>query len=133
MRHARVDEHARRGLENLLHFVRQRSDELDPRYREELRNPLMLESDRPFALRQAIMACRNGGTVSVIGVCGGFIDKFPMRSFMNRSLTMRTGQCHVQRCMKPLLHRIENGESDPASSSRTASRSRRRRRGTRRS
>jgi threonine dehydrogenase-like Zn-dependent dehydrogenase len=75
---------------------------------------LMLESDRPFALRQAIMACRNGGTVSVIGVYGGFIDKFPMGSFMNRSLTMRTGQCHVQRYMKPLLQRIENGEIDPS-------------------
>ncbi len=75
---------------------------------------LMLETDRPFALRQAIMACRNGGTVSVIGVYGGFIDKFPMGSFMNRSLTMKTGQCHVQRYMKPLLERIERGEIDPS-------------------
>jgi threonine dehydrogenase-like Zn-dependent dehydrogenase len=75
---------------------------------------LMLESDRPFALRQAIMACRNGGTVSVIGVYGGFIDKFPMGSVMNRSLTIRTGQCHVQRYMKPLLQRIQNGEIDPS-------------------
>ena len=53
---------------------------------------LMLETDRPIALREAIMACRNGGTVSVIGVYGGFIDKFPMGSVMNRSLTIRTGQ-----------------------------------------
>ena len=68
---------------------------------------LMLETDRPIALRQAIMACRNGGTVSVIGVYGGFIDKFPMGSVMNRSLTIRTGQCHVQRYMRPLLERIE--------------------------
>jgi threonine dehydrogenase-like Zn-dependent dehydrogenase len=60
------------------------------------------------------MACRNGGTVSVIGVYGGFIDKFPMGSFMNRSLTIRTGQCHVQRYMKPLLERIRNGEIDPS-------------------
>jgi threonine dehydrogenase-like Zn-dependent dehydrogenase len=75
---------------------------------------LMLETDRPFALRQAIMACRNGGTISVIGVYGGFIDKFPMGSFMNRSLTMRTGQCHVQRYLKPLLERIERGEIDPS-------------------
>ena len=75
---------------------------------------MMLETDRPFALRQAIMACRNGGTVSVIGVYGGFIDKFPMGSVMNRSLTMRTGQCHVQRYMKPLLERIQNGEIDPS-------------------
>jgi threonine dehydrogenase-like Zn-dependent dehydrogenase len=75
---------------------------------------LMLESDRPLALREAIMACRNGGTVSVIGVYGGFIDKFPMGSVMNRSLTIRTGQCHVQRYLKPLLERIERGEIDPS-------------------
>jgi threonine dehydrogenase-like Zn-dependent dehydrogenase len=80
---------------------------------DRFKQALMLESDRPIALRQAIMACRNGGTVSVIGVYGGFIDKFPMGSFMNRSLTMKTGQCHVQRYMKPLLGRIENGEIDP--------------------
>jgi threonine dehydrogenase-like Zn-dependent dehydrogenase len=75
---------------------------------------LMLETDRPFALRQAIMACRNGGTISVIGVYGGFVDKFPMGSFFNRSLTMKSGQCHVQRYMKPLLERIERGEIDPS-------------------
>jgi threonine dehydrogenase-like Zn-dependent dehydrogenase len=81
---------------------------------DRFKQALMLETDRPIALRQAIMACRNGGTVSVIGVYGGFIDKFPMGSFMNRSLTMRTGQCHVQRYMKPLLARIENGGIDPS-------------------
>jgi threonine dehydrogenase-like Zn-dependent dehydrogenase len=81
---------------------------------DRFKQALMLETDRPFALRQAIMACRNGGTVSVIGVYGGFIDKFPMGSFMNRSLTMKTGQCHVHRYMKPLLERIQNGEIDPS-------------------
>jgi threonine dehydrogenase-like Zn-dependent dehydrogenase len=81
---------------------------------DRFKQALMLETDRPIALRQAIMACRNGGTVSVIGVYGGFIDKFPMGSFINRSLTMRTGQCHVQRYMKPLLQRIENGDIDPS-------------------
>jgi threonine dehydrogenase-like Zn-dependent dehydrogenase len=75
---------------------------------------LMMETDRPLALREAILACRNGGTVSVIGVYGGFIDKFPMGSVMNRSLTIKTGQCHVQRYMKPLLERIERGEIDPS-------------------
>jgi threonine dehydrogenase-like Zn-dependent dehydrogenase len=74
---------------------------------------MMLESDRPIALRQAIMACRNGGTVSVIGVYGGFIDKFPMGSLMNRSLTIKAGQCHVQRYMKPLLEHIQAGRIDP--------------------
>ena len=73
-----------------------------------------LETDRPFALRQAIMACRNGGTVSVIGVYGGFIDKFPMGAVVNRSLTIKSGQCHVQRYLKPLLDRIQNGEIDPS-------------------
>jgi threonine dehydrogenase-like Zn-dependent dehydrogenase len=73
-----------------------------------------LETDRPIALREAIMACRNGGTVSVIGVYGGLIDKFPAGSMMNRSITIRTGQCHVQRYLKPLLERIQNGEIDPS-------------------
>jgi threonine dehydrogenase-like Zn-dependent dehydrogenase len=72
-----------------------------------------LEFERPIALREAILNCKNGGIVSVIGVYGGFIDKFPMGSFMNRSLTMRTGQCHVHRYMKPLLERIEAGDIDP--------------------
>ncbi|MDF2457853.1 MAG: fdh [Nitrospira sp.] len=75
---------------------------------------MMLETDRAYALRQAIMACRNGGTVSVIGVYGGFIDKFPFGSIMNRSLTIRTGQAHVQRYMRPLLERIQNGDIDPS-------------------
>jgi threonine dehydrogenase-like Zn-dependent dehydrogenase len=74
---------------------------------------MRLETDRPIALRQAIMACRNGGTVSVIGVYGGLIDKFPMGSVMQRALTIRSGQCHVHRYMKPLLKRIETGEIDP--------------------
>ncbi|MEU2613710.1 zinc-dependent alcohol dehydrogenase [Micromonospora sp. NPDC007271] len=72
------------------------------------------ETDRPHALREAILSCRNGGTVSAIGAYGGFIDKFPMGSFMNRSLTMRSGQAHVQRYMRPLLERIRKGEIDPS-------------------
>ena len=75
---------------------------------------LKLETDRPVALREAIMACRNGGTVSVIGVYAGFVDKFPMGSVMNRSLTIRAGQCHVQHYMRPLLERIQRGEIDPS-------------------
>ncbi|HLH01467.1 MAG TPA: zinc-dependent alcohol dehydrogenase [Bryobacteraceae bacterium] len=74
----------------------------------------MLETDRPIALRQAILACRNGGTVSVIGVYGGFIDKFPMGSVMNRSLTIKAGQTHMQKYMRPLLERIERGDIDPS-------------------
>lgn len=74
---------------------------------------LKMEMDRPIALRQAIMACRNGGIVSVIGVYGGLIDKFPMGAVMNRGLTIRSGQCHVHRYMQPLLERIRKGEIDP--------------------
>ena len=74
---------------------------------------LMLESDRPIALREAIMACRNGGTISVIGVYGGLVDTFPLGAIMNRALTIKSGQCHVHRYMRPLLERIENGEIDP--------------------
>ncbi|MEU4517016.1 glutathione-dependent formaldehyde dehydrogenase, partial [Nonomuraea wenchangensis] len=73
-----------------------------------------METERPYVLREAIMACRNGGVVSVIGVYGGFVDKFPMGTVMNRSLTIRTGQCHVQRYMRPLLDRIRAGEIDPS-------------------
>jgi threonine dehydrogenase-like Zn-dependent dehydrogenase len=81
---------------------------------DRIKQALMLETDRPMALREAIMACRNGGTVSVPGVYGGVIDKMPMDSFMNRSLTMKTGQTHMQRYMRPLLERIEKGEIDPS-------------------
>jgi threonine dehydrogenase-like Zn-dependent dehydrogenase len=73
-----------------------------------------VETDRPHALREAVLACKNGGTVSIIGAYGGFIDKFPMGSAMNRSLTFRMGQCHVHRYMRPLLERVENGDIDPS-------------------
>jgi threonine dehydrogenase-like Zn-dependent dehydrogenase len=75
---------------------------------------LIQETDRPYALRQAIMNCRNGGTVSVPGVYGGLLDKMPFGSLMNRGLTIKTGQTHVQRYMRPLLERIQKGEIDPS-------------------
>jgi threonine dehydrogenase-like Zn-dependent dehydrogenase len=75
---------------------------------------MMLETDRPHALREAILACRNGGVVSVIGVYSGFVDKFPMGAVMNRSLTIRSGQAHVQRYMRPLFEKIQNGDIDPS-------------------
>jgi len=75
---------------------------------------MMLESDRPIALREAIMACRNGGTVSIAGVYGGLADKIPFGSVMNRSIQIKTGQTHVQRYLRPLLERIEKGEIDPS-------------------
>ncbi|HEV7559481.1 MAG TPA: zinc-dependent alcohol dehydrogenase [Kofleriaceae bacterium] len=75
---------------------------------------LKLQMDRPIAVRDAIMACRNGGIVSILGVYAGFVDKFPLGALMNRGLTIKTGQCHVHRYMKPLLERIERGEIDPS-------------------
>ena len=80
---------------------------------DRLKQTMKLESDRPTALREALMACRNGGIVSVPGVYGGFSDKIPFGSIMNRSLTIKTGQTHVQRYMQPLLERIQRGELDP--------------------
>jgi len=75
---------------------------------------MRLENDRIPALRQAIMSCRNGGTVSIVGVYSGFDDKFPLGSLMNRSLTIRSGQCHVHKYMKPLLEHIQKGDIDPS-------------------
>jgi threonine dehydrogenase-like Zn-dependent dehydrogenase len=81
---------------------------------DRVKQAMMLETDRPIALREAILACRSGGTISVAGVYGGFIDKFPMGAIVNRSLTIKSGQTHVHRYMRPLLQRIQNGEIDPS-------------------
>ena len=81
---------------------------------DRVKQAVMLETDRPPVLRQAMMACRSGGTVSIPGVYGGFIDKVPFGSIMNRALTIKTGQTHVQRYMRPLLEKIEGGEIDPS-------------------
>lgn len=75
---------------------------------------LRLQPDRPGVLRECILACRKGGTVSVPGVYGGFIDKMPIGPYMNKGLTMKTGQTHMMRYMKPLMDRIERGEIDPS-------------------
>jgi threonine dehydrogenase-like Zn-dependent dehydrogenase len=80
---------------------------------DRVKTAMMMETDRPVALRQAILACRSGGTVSVAGVYSGFIDKFPMGAVVNRSLTIKSGQTHVHRYMRPLMERIERGEIDP--------------------
>jgi threonine dehydrogenase-like Zn-dependent dehydrogenase len=72
------------------------------------------ESDRGHALRDAILACRPGGIVSIMGVYGGLMDKFPTGALMNKGLTIKTGQCHVQRYTRPLLERIEAGDIDPS-------------------
>ena len=73
-----------------------------------------MTTDRIHALRQAIEACRKGGTVSIPGVYGGVPDKFPIGPAFNKGLTLRMGQTHVQRYLKPLLERVQRGEIDPA-------------------
>lgn len=73
-----------------------------------------LATDRPHVLRQIIWSCRKGGTLSVPGVYVGFTDKVPFGALMNKGLTIKTGQTHVQRYLKPLLQKIEEGEIDPS-------------------
>jgi threonine dehydrogenase-like Zn-dependent dehydrogenase len=75
---------------------------------------MTLESDRPIVLREAILACRSGGVVSIPGVYGGFDDKIPVGALMNKGLTIKTGQTHVQHYFRPLFERIKNGEIDPS-------------------
>ncbi len=74
---------------------------------------LGIGTDRPHVLREAIIACRKGGTVSIPGVYGGLLDNIPFGAAMNKGLSFRTGQTHVHRYLKPLLARIEAGEIDP--------------------
>ncbi|MHC4055606.1 zinc-dependent alcohol dehydrogenase [Bradyrhizobium sp. 25ACV] len=75
---------------------------------------VMAESDRPHVLREMIYVCRPGGIISVPGVYSGLSDMLPMGAFMNKGLTMRTGQTHVNRWTDDLLRRIEEGEIDPS-------------------
>ena len=76
--------------------------------------PLAPGTDRPHVLRQAINNCRNFGIVSIIGVYGGFVDKVPMGSAINRGLTFKMAQTPVQHYLPSLMKRIENGEIDPS-------------------
>jgi threonine dehydrogenase-like Zn-dependent dehydrogenase len=81
---------------------------------DKVKQAVKLETDRPTVLRQAIVACRKGGVVSVPGVYGGFIDKMPMGAIVNKGLTLRSGQTHVHKYLRPLLEKIQNGEIDPS-------------------
>jgi threonine dehydrogenase-like Zn-dependent dehydrogenase len=78
------------------------------------KHKLWLESDRPTALREAINACRKGGTVSIPGVYGGFVDKFPIGAAFAKGLTLKMGQTHVHKYINALLARIQAGEIDPS-------------------
>ena len=73
-----------------------------------------LETDRPTALREAIQACRKGGTVSIPGVYAALLDKFPLGTAFGKGLTLRMGQTHVHRYMRPLLEQVEEGRVDPS-------------------
>jgi threonine dehydrogenase-like Zn-dependent dehydrogenase len=84
---------------------------LGPTYRyEQVKQLLRLETDRPHALRQAIVACRKAGTVFVLGVFTGMVDKFPMGAVMNKGLTLRSAQQHGERYIPMLLERMASGE-----------------------
>lgn len=83
-------------------------------YYDMAKQAVRLQTDRPTVLRQAIIACRKGGTVSIVGVYGGLIDKFPMGAAMNKGLTLRMGQMHAQKYIPRLLEYVSQGEVDPS-------------------
>ncbi len=85
-----------------------------PGWYDKTKQSLRVAFDRPTVLRQAIQACRKGGTVSIPGVYGGFLDKIPFGAGFAKALTFKMGQTHVHKYLRPLLERIQNGEIDPA-------------------
>ena len=106
---------AGRGPDSCIDAVGLEGHAASPLYAyDRVKQATRMETERPVALREAILACRNGGIVSVIGVYGGLADKVPLGAFMNRSLIMRTGQAHVHRYLKPLMERIDKGQIDPS-------------------
>ncbi len=86
---------------------------LDSMY-DKAKQSVMLETDRPHVLREMMYVCRPAGTISVPGVYGGLLDKIPFGAYMNKGITMRTGQTHVNRWTDDLLHLIEEGKIDPS-------------------
>jgi threonine dehydrogenase-like Zn-dependent dehydrogenase len=81
-------------------------------YYDKAKQTVRLSTDRAIVLRQMIRCCRKGGVLSVVGVYGGFIDKFPMGALMNKALTLRTGQMHGQKYAPRLLDHLAKGEAD---------------------
>ncbi|MBD1832938.1 glutathione-dependent formaldehyde dehydrogenase [Cyanobacteria bacterium FACHB-472] len=81
---------------------------------DEAKQSVRLETDRPSVLRQMMVACRKGGTLSIMGVYSGFVDKMPMGAAFNKGLTFRMGQMFGQKYMPMLLDRVMNGEIDPS-------------------
>ena len=94
-----MEAHAARSLDSMLDRAKQ---------------AVMLGTDRPHVLREMMYVCRPAGTLSVPGVYGGFLDKIPFGAAMNKGLTIRMGQTHVNRWTADLLTRIESGQIDPS-------------------
>ena len=110
-----LDMTAGRGPDAIIEAVGMEAHSTGVQYAvDRTKQRLKVAMDRPIAVRDAILACRSGGIVSILGVYAGFVDKFPLGSLMNRGLTIRTGQCHVHRYQKKLLSKIESGELDPS-------------------
>lgn len=81
---------------------------------DKAKQSLKLESDRPYALRQAMRAVRPGGNLSIAGVYGGFDDKIPLGAVFNKGVTIKMGQTHMHRYMQPLLQLVQDGKIDPS-------------------
>jgi threonine dehydrogenase-like Zn-dependent dehydrogenase len=81
---------------------------------DRVKQATMMETDRPHVLREMAYVCRPAGTLSIPGVYGGLLDKIPFGAIMNKGLTIRTGQTHVNRWTDDLLRRIEEGQIDPS-------------------
>lgn len=81
---------------------------------DKVKTNLFMETERPHALRQAILCCRKGGTVSIPGVYGGFADKIPLGALMNKGLTVKTGQTHLHKYVPKLLDYVRQGKIDPS-------------------
>ena len=94
-----MEAHALRSLDSMIDRVKQ---------------SVMIESDRPHVLREMMYVCRPAGTLSVAGVYGGMVDKIPFGAVMNKALTIKTGQTHVNRWTDDLLQRIADGQIDPS-------------------
>jgi len=122
LNYEKVDVHAAlremtggRGPDHCIDAVGLEAHSASPMYAyDRAKQMMMLETDRPIALRQAIQAVRNGGVVSVAGVYGGFIDKMPMGAAFNKGLTLKLGQTHVHKYLPLLLRHIQNGDIDPS-------------------
>ncbi|MFG3708827.1 zinc-dependent alcohol dehydrogenase [Micromonospora sp. NPDC047670] len=105
---------AGRGPDACIEAVGMESHDVGPVYAyDKAKQTARLQTDRPTSVRQAIMACRKGGTVSIVGVYAGLVDKFPLGAAMNKALVLRMGQMHAQRYIPMLLDRLAAGEIDP--------------------